>query len=112
MDPRRRALQAAAMPKVHAEFQAIFADRVPASAYRDLPMPIRLIGGTCSPLPARMVLRQLAARISRVSVVTLVGLGHMAPITAADRVRAHLPGWLQAGAPTPAAAPRTELEAA
>ena len=112
MDARRRQLQRALMPKVHAEFQALFSDRVPASAYEGLAMPVRLIGGTNSPLPARAVMRQLAAWLPRASTVTVVGLNHMGPINAPERVRAHLPAWLQAGAATLDPAMPAELEAA
>ncbi len=95
MDLRRRQQQVAAMPKIHAEYLALFSDRVPGSAYETLTMPVQLIGGTSSPLPARMVMRRLAARLRQAVTVSIVGLGHMGPVHAADRVRAHLPDWLQ-----------------
>jgi len=94
---RRRHLQAALMPKVNAEFQALFSDRVPASAYESLELPVRLMSGTASPLPARMVSRRLAALLPRVSTVSIAGLGHLGPISEPERVRAHLPRWLQVG---------------
>jgi pimeloyl-ACP methyl ester carboxylesterase len=75
-------------------------------------MPVHLIGGTGSPLPARLVMRRLAARLSRVTVVTIVGLGHLAPITSPDRVKPHLPAWLQAGEPPSGSEPPAELLAA
>lgn len=83
------------MPKVHAEFEALFADRVPASAYRALPMPVHLVGGSRSPLPARMVLDVLAEALPRATRTTLAGLGHMAPVTDALRVAAGLPDWMR-----------------
>ena len=112
MDPRRRHLQAALMPKVNAEFQSLFSDRVPAPVYESLTMPVHLIGGTSSPLPARMVMRLLATRIPKISTVTVVGLNHMAPVSAADRVRAQLPDWLQPGESMPGLARAAELAAA
>jgi pimeloyl-ACP methyl ester carboxylesterase len=96
MDQRRRQLQVAAVPKVHAEYQAVMADPVPGSAYETLRMPVRLIGGTASPLAVRMVMRRLAARLPQAATVSIVGLGHMGPVVAAARVRANLPEWLQA----------------
>lgn len=107
MDPRRRRLQVAAVPKVHAEYQALLSDRVPGAAYESLSMPVHLLGGTSSPLPVRTVMRRLAARLPQAATVSIVGLGHMGPVGAADQVRAHLPEWLQA----PVHAQR-ELEAA
>ncbi len=95
LDERRRRLQAALMPKVHAEYLAVFSDRVPADAWSSLDIPVRLIGGTRSPLPARAVLKQLARRLPRATTVTLAGVGHMGPISHPDEVRASLPPWLQ-----------------
>jgi pimeloyl-ACP methyl ester carboxylesterase len=83
------------MPKVRAEFEALFADRVPASAYRGLHLPVHLIGGSRSPLPARQVMARLAGLLPLASGVTLPGVGHMGPVTHPDRVSAHLPPWLQ-----------------
>lgn len=83
--PRRQAI-AQRMTKVHAEFEALFADRVPAAAYRSLSMPVRLIGGTRSPLPARQVLDRLDALLPNVHRVTLAGVGHMGPLEAPQRV--------------------------
>lgn len=82
---RRRSL-AARMPKVQAEFEALFADRVPAAAYDGLTMPVQLIGGTRSPLPSRQVLDVLAAQLSHAGRTTLAGLDHMGPVEAPGRV--------------------------
>jgi pimeloyl-ACP methyl ester carboxylesterase len=95
MDDRRRRLQATLMPKVHAEYQAVFADRVAPAAWSALDLPVRLIGGTQSPLPARAVMRQLARRLPRVTTVTIAGADHMGPITEPEQVRACLPFWLR-----------------
>jgi pimeloyl-ACP methyl ester carboxylesterase len=108
MDPRRRQLQVAAVPKVYAEYQALLGDTVAGSAYETLAMPVRLLGGTSSPLPVRTVMRRLAARLPQATTVSIVGLGHMAPVTAAAQVRAHLPEWQQA----PVLAQPVELQAA
>jgi hypothetical protein len=37
------------MPKVQAEFEALFADRIPVAAYRALRMPVRVVCGSASP---------------------------------------------------------------
>lgn len=86
---RRRAI-AERMHKVREEFEALFADTVPASAYRMLPMPVRLITGSTSPLPARQVVDLIARECPRAEVVRLDGVGHMGPITDPSRVARHL----------------------
>lgn len=83
------------MPKVQAEFEALFADRVPAAAYRALTMPVHLLGGSRSPLPARQVGARLAELLPNAGGLTLTGLGHLAPLTHPQRVLAALPDWLQ-----------------
>jgi pimeloyl-ACP methyl ester carboxylesterase len=86
----RRQMFADRMPKVAAEFDALFGDAVPAEAYGQLTMPVRLIAGMRSPLPARKVVEQLAMRCRHAAVVHLAGLGHMGPVTHPARVAAHL----------------------
>lgn len=90
MPVRRQQGLAERMTKVRAEFEALFADRVPLSAYRALAMPVHLIGGTASPAPARQVLRLLAGQMPHARFTTLQGLGHMGPIDAPQRVLAAL----------------------
>lgn len=79
------------MRKVAAEFDALFGDDMPAEAYGQVTMPMRLIAGMRSPLPARKVVEQLAMRCRHARVVHLAGLGHMGPVTHPARVAAHLP---------------------
>lgn len=86
MPPSRRRALAARMPKVQAEFEALFADAVPAAAYGPLRMPVQLIGGTRSPLPARLVLSLLAAAMPGAQVTRIEGAGHMAPVEMPRRV--------------------------
>ncbi len=78
------------MPKVHAEFEAAFADQVPASAYRALTLPVTLLGGTRSPLPVRQVLDVLEQQLPDCRRVTFPGLGHMGPVEDPARVLAEL----------------------
>lgn len=93
--PARQAALALRMTKVHAEFEALFADAVPATAYRALHMPVQLIGGTRSPLPARQVLDRLAAQLPHAVRSTLGGLGHMGPLEAPQRLLESLAAPLQ-----------------
>lgn len=77
----RRQLFAERMPKVHAEFETLFAERVPAARYAGLAMPLQLLGGERSPAPARDVLAILARQLPHARHRVLRGLGHMAPVT-------------------------------
>lgn len=77
---RQRAL-AERMPKVAAEFGALFADPVPPAAYRRLRMPVHLVAGTLSPAPARRVAEVLHASMAHSVLTTLAQAGHMAPLT-------------------------------
>ena len=87
---------AARMTKVRAEFEALFADAVPASAYAALTMPVRLLRGDASPVPARAVAARLSSLLPLATLVTLRGGVHMQPVTHADSVIAALPYWLAA----------------
>lgn len=97
LPPARQEAIAAQMPKVHAEFDALFADRFAPAAYRNLNLPVLLVGGTRSPLPARQVSDVLATLCPRMTRKVLDG-GHMAPITHAEQFLAALPAWMRAGA--------------
>jgi pimeloyl-ACP methyl ester carboxylesterase len=78
------------MHKVRAEFEALFADMVPATAYGRLEMPVRLITGSASPLPARKVVELIARQCAHAEVVRLDGVGHMGPVSHAPLVARHL----------------------
>lgn len=96
LGPGRRDALAPRMPKVHAEFEALFADATPLAAYASLPMPLRLVRGDRSPLPAQRVAARLG-QLPNVELLTLPGLGHMAPVTDPARFVQALPAWMQAG---------------
>jgi pimeloyl-ACP methyl ester carboxylesterase len=95
MSPSRQAALASRMPKVHAEFETLFADRVPMAAYSRLTMPVRLVRGDRSPEPARLVVGRLGWQLPSVDVVTLRGVGHMGPVTDPAEFAKALPAWLQ-----------------
>lgn len=84
----RQSAVAQRMPKVQAEFEALFADPVPADAYRALRVPLRLVRGTASPAPAQRVAERLAAICPRGELVTLPGADHMAPLAQPERFAA------------------------
>lgn len=83
---QQRQAVAARMPKVCAEFEALFEDELPAAAYRQLRMPLRLLCGTRSPRPALRVTERLAQHCPGATLVRLDGLGHLGPIEDAARV--------------------------
>jgi len=91
MSPSRRAGVAAGMPKVAAEFDAIFADRTPAAAFAALPMPVTLLVGGRSPLSARGVVERLASACPAWQLRTLPACGHMGPLEQPAAVAAALP---------------------
>ena len=106
---RRRAI-AERMPKVRAEFEALLADTVPAWSYGALKMPLRLITGSTSPLPARKVVDIIARECAHAEVVRLDGVGHMGPISHASLVAPHLA--FQPRQPQPALAAWSEAAGA
>lgn len=87
------------MPKVCAEFEALFGDVTPLAAYASLRMPMRLLVGGRSPMPAQLATLRLARLCPQALVVRLPELGHMGPIEQPLRVLPHLPrgSELQAG---------------
>jgi pimeloyl-ACP methyl ester carboxylesterase len=94
MPPARRDAVAGRMTKVSAEFAALFADPVPACAYAALTMPVRLLRGDASPLPARGVASRLNELLPCATLVTLRGGVHMQPVSDPCSVVAALPHWL------------------
>ena len=79
---------AEAMPTVRRHFEALFAAQWSDSLLGLLQMPVQLICGTATRASARRVAQSLAARLPRADLQMLEGAGHMAPITAAERVNA------------------------
>lgn len=80
------------MPKVQAEFEALFDDAVPPADYRRLAMPLHLVCGGASPLPARRVAERLAALHPNARLTHWPGADHMAPLTQVERFARLLPG--------------------
>ncbi|MDO8905600.1 alpha/beta fold hydrolase [Hydrogenophaga sp.] len=86
----RRDAVAARMPKVRAEFGALFSDDTEPAHYARLPMPVHLFQGSTSPWPARRVVDLLAAVCGATSVTSLQGASHMGPIEEPARFAAQL----------------------
>jgi pimeloyl-ACP methyl ester carboxylesterase len=72
--------------KVFQEVVSINGDATPPQAYRALDAPVLLMGGARSPLPAGRVLERLEALLPNARRHVLDGVGHMAPVSAAEVV--------------------------
>lgn len=86
----RRESVATRMPKVQAEFGALFRDENVPADYAMLPMPVHLFCGSRSPWPAQRVVDLLAACCQGANVVRMEGMGHMGPVEQPARFAAQL----------------------
>lgn len=86
----RRQAVVVRMPKVRAEFEALFADPLSLAELGRLPVPVRLLCGSRSPRPALRVVERLAQVLPQATLERLDGLGHLGPIEAPARVAARL----------------------
>jgi len=93
-EPRRAGI-ATAMRSVRAQWNAVFTEPAPLSAFATLEVPILYITGSESPASARAVAQLLTKNLPRVTVVELDGVGHMAPVTHPDPVNALIEGHLE-----------------
>jgi pimeloyl-ACP methyl ester carboxylesterase len=93
--PRRDGI-AGLMSTVKAEWDAVFQEPTPLSAFADLGVPVLYLTGSESPASVRGVARLLTKVLPRVTVIEVDGVGHMAPVTHPDRINAlierHLDG--------------------
>ena len=87
----RQATVAGRMPKVRAEFEALFSDIVSPVAYAALKMPIAVLAGGHSPYPARKVAEELVQICRQARLVHLPGRGHMGALEDPAAVLAWLP---------------------
>jgi pimeloyl-ACP methyl ester carboxylesterase len=96
MSERRRAAIAAAMSGLKDQWHAVFEEPTPRAALARLDMPTLCLMGGRSPESSRSVSRLLVKTLPRVMAVELEGVGHMGPVTHAERVNAlieqHLDG--------------------
>lgn len=84
------------LEKVALDFQALFAEPTRLQDCWPLFMPVLLVEGSASPLPARRICGQLSRIISGSRLEVVEGAGHMLPLTHAEQVNAlvaaHLDG--------------------
>ena len=93
--PRQQAI-VARMPKVRAEFGALFDDTAQLEQLRGLEVPVSLLCGTRSPAPALRIVERLLRTLPGVTLERFEGLGHLGPIEAPARVAARMAlqrGW-------------------
>jgi pimeloyl-ACP methyl ester carboxylesterase len=94
MPDSRRGGLATAMKTVKAEWDAAFREPTPLSALAALDVPVLVMTGSDSPASSRGVARLLTKTLPRVTAIELEGVGHMGPMTHADRVNALIDRYL------------------
>lgn len=82
--------------KVYQEVSSLTSDRTDAARYATIAAPTLLLGGDRTPLPERRTLERLAAALPRARLELFADMGHMGPITHADRVNAVIAEHLRA----------------
>jgi pimeloyl-ACP methyl ester carboxylesterase len=93
-EPRREAL-ATSMRSVKAEWDAVFREPTPLSAFATLEVPVLYMTGSDSPASSLEVARLLTKTLSRVTAVDIEGVGHMGPVTHPDRVNPPIESYLE-----------------
>lgn len=86
LSPEQRARISNVMHKVAQDFDALYQDCVPLAAYRELRMPVLYLHGAASPASTRHIAALLGLGLPRAEVRILDGVGHMGPVTHAERV--------------------------
>lgn len=86
LNPEQRDYLILWAPTAILEFDALLNERIPLHAYQQLDIPVRLLQGTCSPAPARMISNALMGLLPKCQVVRLTDIGHMGPVTHADYI--------------------------
>jgi pimeloyl-ACP methyl ester carboxylesterase len=91
----RRGPIEAAIVNVRGWADALTREPTPLAAFAALTMPVLLLCGSESPASALAVVRVLATVLPQVEVRQLEGLGHMGPITHAERVNDQIAAFLE-----------------
>jgi len=95
--PQRQPAITDAVAQVRRWAHALFTEPTPAQAFAALQMPVLYLLGGASPASAHAVAGVLCPVLPKVRVVTLPGLGHMAPVTHPEVVNAEIARFLGAG---------------
>ena len=94
MPAKRQDMVAHAVRHVGRWREATFATAAPAAAFASLQLPVLLMWGERSPESAQSVARLLGALLPQVTLAPQPGLGHMGPITDAERVNDRIASFL------------------
>ncbi len=94
MAPARRPAVAQSMRNIAHWEHALFTEPTPLAAFAQLRIPILYLVGARSRASARGVARLLTRTLPQVTVREMEGLGHMAPVTHAERVNAEIEAFL------------------
>ena len=94
MPAKRQDMVAHAVRHVGRWRDATFATSAPATAFAALQLPVLLMWGDRSPESAQSVARLLWALLPQVTLAPQPGLGHMGPITDAERVNSQIASFL------------------
>ena len=84
MPTTRQDAVAALMPKVRAEFEAIFHSGIRPAELQGMLFPIRVLYGDRSPAPSRRIAQLLKAQLPFAQVTSLQGKRHMTPLAEPD----------------------------
>ena len=85
LKPETQADLAYWIPKAALEFRALIDERMPLEGYRRLRVPMLLMRGEHSPLPAQVVAQKLA-RVCKPRTETIPGAGHIGPFSHCESV--------------------------
>lgn len=94
MPEPRRACLAERIVKVPADFEAVFADDVPAARLRRLNVPVLCVAGDRSPQAVRRISSILVETLPRARHERLADAGHMGPLTHARAVNERIADFL------------------
>jgi pimeloyl-ACP methyl ester carboxylesterase len=86
MPAERQAQIARYLPKASLDFRALFNEATPLVAYRRLRVPLLLMQGEHAPAPTDTIVRKLTSFMQPASAMTVLGAGHMGPISHAEPV--------------------------
>jgi len=81
--------------KVICNFHALLGEKRDTAEFGGLPFPVTILRGSASPKPALQVAQVLTELIPQARLMTLSGVGHMAPVTHPQQVARAVAGCLR-----------------
>ena len=94
MPEKRRQVIASTMRKVKAEWHALFTEPTPLAAFSSLAVETLFLVGSRSPASSKGIARLLTRTLPRVTTLEIDGVGHMGPVTHADKISAAIGDYL------------------